>query len=405
MKRGLRAVPALAVVLAAVAAIVSGCGAEHDLVGGSCAEGLTQCGSHCVSLENDDHNCGACGVVCTLGPCVEGQCRGALGDGAADDGNPVDGPADGTNPDGPVADGSTDGAVGDGASGDGTLPDGAAPDAATDGAAGDGSDGAQITCDGGLTPCDGVCVDLTSDPNNCGVCHRVCASQICTASNCVGTTPGDLLFIGHDFQTTAAGTAQARVLSNAVFLAQQTNLSVLSYEKYADAAAIARIHNIVTSSAPSGRTLTLTSTTNDGDVAALNFIDFQVLLIADQPNAQGDVDLGALGASWAPTLARFTQLGGVVVVLDGGGGAHQMPALVTATGLLTVTSDAPLATGTPLQVAAAGDALAVGVVNPYGAGVHSVSIVTEPAAGNVVYVVVEPNDAGPRPPVVVHKVL
>jgi hypothetical protein len=137
----------------------------------------------------------------------------------------------------------------------------------------------------------------------------------------------------------------------------------------------------------------------------LNFVYYQVLLIADQPNAPGGVDLGALGASWAPTLAQFTQRGGVVVVLDGGGGADQMPAMVTGTGLLTVTSDAPLATGTPLQVAAPGDALGIGVLNPYAAGVHSVSFVTEPPAGALVYVVVAPNDAGTRPPVVVHKVL
>jgi hypothetical protein len=130
-----------------------------------------------------------------------------------------------------------------------------------------------------------------------------------------------------------------------------------------------------------------------------------VLLIADQPNAPGDVDLSARGATWAPAHAAFTQAGGVVVVLDGGGGADQMPALVTATGLLAVASDAPLTKGTPLQVAAPADALGIGVLSPYGAGVHSVSIATEPAVGNLVYVVVAPSDANAAPPVVVHKVL
>jgi hypothetical protein len=421
-RRGLRALPALAAVLTALAAIAAGCGADHELVGGRCASGFTQCGSRCVNLEDDDRNCGACGVVCAPGPCVEGQCRGELGDGAGDDANPLDGtsadgaltegavadgaltdgaladglPADGANADGPVADGSADGAVGDGAAGDGTLPDGAV---------GDGSDDGQITCDAGLSPCGGSCVDLKGDPNNCGTCHHICPSQICTPTGCAGSTPGDIVFIGHDYQTTGAGTAQARVLSNAVFLAQQTNLNVLSYEKYANAAAVGRINNIVTSSAPAGRTLTFTSTTNDADVTGLSFNNYQVLIIADQSNAPGNVDLGALGATWAPTLAQFTQLGGIVVVLDGGGGSDAMPALVTATGLLNVTADAPLTTGTPLQVAAPADALGIGVLTPYGAGVHSVSITTEQAAANLVYVVVAPNDAGPKPPVVVHKVL
>jgi hypothetical protein len=450
-RRGFRPLPALALLFAAMATIASGCGIDHELVGGSCAEGYTQCGAHCVSLLDDDQNCGACGVVCNPGPCVEGACRnegdGALvdgSDGATDgatdegtlpdgtNGDAADGASDGTASDGPLADGTADdgtlpdGALADGPSGDGRVPtdDGAVDDSATptddgatdDGATGDAatadanptddgatSDGAPpFSCDAGLTSCGGPCVDLTSDPENCGGCRNVCASQLCVASSCAGTVPGNVVFIGHDYQSTLNGTAQARVLTNAIFLAQPVNVHVLSYEKYADQGAVARVHGILSSSAAAGRTLTVTPTSDDADVTGLTFLDFQVLLVLDQPIAP--VDLGALGTSWAPTLASFTQAGGIVIVLDSGGGAHGMPALVTGTGLLSVTGDAPLTIGTPLQVVAPGDALGVGVLSPYAAGQHSVSVTTEPPAGNLVYVVVAPNDGGTAP-VVVHKVL
>jgi hypothetical protein len=41
-------------------------------------------------------------------------------------------------------------------------------------------------CPGGQTDCSGSCVDLTSDPNNCGGCGTVCqpAAPVCISSMC-----------------------------------------------------------------------------------------------------------------------------------------------------------------------------------------------------------------------------
>ncbi len=54
------------------------------------------------------------------------------------------------------------------------------------------------TCGAGLTDCDGVCVDLQSDLNNCGACGEICESElvpvecrsgVCERANCpVGIT-------------------------------------------------------------------------------------------------------------------------------------------------------------------------------------------------------------------------
>jgi len=40
----------------------------------SCRPGLTACGRTCHDLRTDPENCGACGVVCDSGECVDGAC-------------------------------------------------------------------------------------------------------------------------------------------------------------------------------------------------------------------------------------------------------------------------------------------------------------------------------------------
>jgi hypothetical protein len=233
----------------------------------------------------------------------------------------------------------------------------------------------------------------------------VCPSQICLNSVCQGSTAGGIVFIGHDYLTSVPGTAQARVLSNAVFIPQTNPLQVMSYERYATASAVARVKSILSGFATQeGRGLSITSTDVDADIPnKLVVSSFQVLIVQDQPTAAPGA-LAALGASWATTLTTFTQAGGIVVILDGGTGVGEMPALSTATTLLSVTAQAPVATGTPLIDLAPGDVVGEGVVSPYGAGKNSVSITTEASGGSVVYVIDQPHEAGAGAPVVVHKV-
>jgi hypothetical protein len=40
-------------------------------------------------------------------------------------------------------------------------------------------------CPQGLIPCDAYCADLSTDPNNCGLCGRYCASGVCENSSCL----------------------------------------------------------------------------------------------------------------------------------------------------------------------------------------------------------------------------
>jgi hypothetical protein len=365
----------LAAVAAWVALVATGCGSDQALVGGACAPGYVQCGPQ--------------------------QCC-PVGDASLPDG-PSDGATDATSSDG--ADAAGDAAPGDAPEepilGDGAMGRDDAGQKSDGGDAGEGGvDGSTDApadtgpvCTPPLVDCGGQCVDTTSDPFNCGACGTFCVSQICQSSMCVGSAAGGgIVFIGHDYSSTPAGTAQARVLSNAVFIPQLSQLRVLSYERYALQGAVNHVKNILTTAAQQeGRSLSITSTTNDADIpSTLTVQSYAVLLVHDQPSAPAGA-LAALGASWAPTLTQFTQQGGVVVVLDGGTGTGQMPQFVTATTLL--------------DVVAPNDAVGIGVVSPYGAGYSSVSVTTEPSGGSVVYVVDLPSDAGVAIPVVVHKAL
>jgi hypothetical protein len=184
-------------------------------------------------------------------------------------------------------------------------------------------------------------------------------------------------------------------------------LHVLTYERYADPSAAAHVDAILNAAAAQfGRAFSTTHTSADSDVTdTLTIENYGVLLVPDQVNALGEVDLGALGATWEPTLTAFTGSGGIVVVLDGGTGAAQMPAFVTSAGLLSVTGQAPLAAGTSLAVFAPTDAVSLGVVSPYAAGANSVALSTEANGGQVIYVVVPSSDGGAATPVVIRKVL
>ena len=101
---------------ALVAAVFLGAGCANVIVepeGDPCdeLEGAARCDGKCVLLTGDPGNCGACGVLCASGQsCVAGVCQGCVG-------------AD-----------------------------------------------CSMGCPGGLVGCGGACVDVTSDPENCGAC-------------------------------------------------------------------------------------------------------------------------------------------------------------------------------------------------------------------------------------------
>lgn len=343
-------------------AVLAACGRDNALVGGECVPGYVPQGDRCV--------------------------------------RDTDAPLDGIVPEGGDAGdgGLADGPNGDGANGDGANGDGANGDAIAD----------ATSCDEGLTLCNGMCVDTTSDPFNCGSCGVVCASLLCSSSKCVGAVAGHVVVIGHDYEVSYS-MAQAKLLSNALLLAPAKALKVRSYEQYASVPAVNNVKSILNAAAmAANRTITYTAANQPSDVSpGMTVLNTDVLVVYDQTKAPAS-SLAGIGTGWVQTLASFTQVGGIVIVLDGAGGMNpQMPAMMTSAKLLDVASDTAISTGTALTVVAPQDAVGLGVVSPYGAGKHSVHFACNEAnAGLVTYVVEDPtNDAGPTQPVTVHKVV
>jgi hypothetical protein len=433
------------------------CDATNAVVGGSCAAGHTDCDGVCVEVVTDPDNCGACGHVCASGMCVGGSC-GSHTDGSTDarrdaprDGGTRDAiTTDGTTHDGrhDTSDGATldapslDVAKLDGPRADGTLGDGTAADApSTDGASTDactppytttsscGACGAMCPagdvctpvldagadagtyacaplCTAPLTDCGGTCVDLTSDPLNCGACDRVCPSGICIMSMCAGSALGDIVVIGHDYASSNVRVSEGDILANAVFLPPTNPLRVLSFEEYAVATQVANVKSVLKKAAlTSGRQINFTVvddyTLVPADLAASSF---DVLLVYDQGNAAPGT-LSTVGSAWQASVETFVEIGGDVVVLDGASGANpQMTDLLTSASLLDTTAEVRVASGTQLFVVASGDAVGNFVVSPYAAQTDTVSFVTSATnGGNITYVVDDGSDAA-AVPVVIHRI-
>jgi hypothetical protein len=139
------ATAALAIACSSEVPVGSGIGNGQAALGGlgeppnagACDTRLTDCANICVALDADPANCGGCGVICAGGTCTGGSC--------------VD-----SSDAGPES----------------------TPDAAT------------VTCPTNFSLCNGGCVNLATDPANCGGCGAGCqASQSCVRATCSPSTP------------------------------------------------------------------------------------------------------------------------------------------------------------------------------------------------------------------------
>jgi hypothetical protein len=251
------------------------------------------------------------------------------------------------------------------------------PDAGVDGGsdagsgsdAGPGSDAGDampdaMVCTAPTVACGDVCVDTTTDPNNCGVCNRVCASGICDNSACVGDVVGHVVAIGHDYTTFHAG--MARVLGNAIALGAATPIRIAYYR--GTASETSGSHTVSAGGAGLamiGRAHVDTAIANVNAAALLH----EDVLVIEAQLGDGDA-LDTLGASWKPALDGFLARGGVVVVVEGVAGTSYRVA--HGAGLYDVTTPAD-ATSQQVVVVDPADAVATLVPSPYLAETTSVA--------------------------------
>jgi hypothetical protein len=217
----------------------------------------------------------------------------------------------------------------------------------------------ELVCESSQAACHGACLPVASDAANCGACGKICPSNICIAGVCQGATPGDVVLIGHDYTNAWSGSAQAKVLVNALSIPTTDPIRVLSYEDGASANAVSQAKALAAAGIL-GREIRFTIA-GSADALASDALakSYDIVLIHDA----GANDPATKGQSWAGSLGTFTMKGGVVVALDNG--LSPMPQLLTSSGLLSVASHTLMADGTHLAVTGAADVVGAQVLSPY----------------------------------------
>ena len=232
--------------------------------------------------------------------------------------------------------------------------------------------GGEVVCAAPLSQCGLACVDLTSDPLNCGRCGHVCATGLCSASMCVGAVPGHVVAIGHDY--THSEPAMNRVIANAILLGVPGNVRVGWWRGTATAAAASGEVNAAHAGLH-GLGRTWTDTTLTGDLTDQELAGIDTLVIEAQT---GDGNAAqATGANWTSVLDNFLANGHVVVVLEGASGVSYR--LASGAGLYDVSAPTDVS-GQTVAVASASDAVATGVPSPYLGKTSTVSFAGAPAA-------------------------
>jgi hypothetical protein len=371
---------------------------KDGLIGGECRSGYAFCGGDCISIIDDEQNCGSCDNACPRSlACVDGLCGGEDGDiplGAGGSG------------------GSSGGISGIGGSAI-CLPPYSTPEACG---------GCDIRCSGG-TPvcganatgnfecvsgcesaefpveCGNTCVDVDTDARHCGSCDNRCASGICVSGDCLGKSSGHMVALCMSFEEPAA--SQTRLLANAVFLGEGTPVRVLSYAR--DTSPTARLGTDI-SAQIKGRTLEITEATSPDDVSSeLNRSLFDVFLVYDQEEASSG-ELAAIADSWRTTVDTFTALGGVVVVLTGGAGTSEMHEMISGLGIFSASGTSNHAGRYYVQ--SPGDAIGINVVSPFRSAVTGCTFTTaELPSAELVFVVTGSSAANTTNPAAVHRTL
>ncbi len=412
---------------------------SDGLIGGDCADGFAYCDGVCISITDDEMNCGGCDIACRRRlACIDALCGGPDGDVTVDD------LVGGNGGEGGSGDGDGTGGINVGAGGPGGRDGTGASDASGGRSSGTGSSqggggapclapldspktcgSCDVSCpadapnctptdDGGyectpncttepfITECSGKCVDVETDPRHCGTCGVACASGICLDSECIGAASGHQIAICASYERNTAG--QNTLLSNAVFIGASDPVRILGFVRDTERASeVGTDYALNQAARIAGREYNITKVTALNSVNnQLTRSDFDVFLVYDQQEAPAG-RLGELGSSWADPILDFSRTGGVVVLLTGGGGTGEMGDFIENAGIFNVDGISNH-DGERLYVKSPGDAVGINVISPFLATSTSCLFDTkDESTGDLVHVV-----TGPEPqeePAVVHRIV
>jgi hypothetical protein len=257
------------------------------------------------------------------------------------------------------------------------------------------TDSTCLVCAAEESVCGRQCANTATDPDNCGDCSIPCASGLCSNGQCEANGTGRVIVIGHDYLNNRP--AMNRILGNAVFLWPTNPVRLVVYEGAANPSAIAGADGAINQVATATGRLAQRVAVVAADVTTqLSTAD--VFLIYGQEQASDD-DLTQLGQDWMSALHDFVDAGGTVVLLDGAYAANSGTCQILSQANLFQIAHNGSSTGDVCTVVARGDALATGLPKTYLCEKNSVNFtMTDPAP--TITTVVE--DAGQI--VVVHKI-
>ena len=252
-----------------------------------------------------------------------------------------------------------------------------------------------LVCAAEEAVCDQQCVNTATDPDNCGACAIPCASGLCSNGQCEASGTGRVIVIGHDYLSNRP--AMNRILGNAVFLWPTNPVRLVVYEGAANPIAISgadgAINQVATATGRRAQRMAVAASDVPAQLATAD-----VFLIYGQEQAS-DNGLNQLGTDWMVALNTFVQVGGTVVLLDGVYGANSGTCQILAQAKLFQIAHNASATGDVCTVVARGDALATGLPKTYLCEKNSVSFLMTDSAKAITTVV---QDSGQI--VVVHKI-
>lgn len=315
---------------------LTACNADNAVVGGHCRAGFTESDGACTKTK--DPSAGADDDENRFG---DGTPSASSDDASTGPGSTADGGGPGGR------DGRDGGLTTSAISVIGQVPPGDDAGAPTN--------PNPLECDAPLVACRGACIPVASDGDNCGACGKICPSNICIDGECQGALAGDVIVLGHEFASSASSSAQAKMIANAVSIPTTDPIRVLSFDGDHPGAPAERS---VIAASVRYRGVSF----EQGDDVALEASDlarhYDIVLIHGAGSSPAE-----RGGRWASSLDTFTKKGGIVVALDDG--TSDIPALLTASGLLSIEGHIQLADKTPVAITAPNDAVGIQVLSPY----------------------------------------